>query len=425
MIVKQGRAAQIIGRWHDTRLLGPEGWTAPYMYDRKTAALTPFVSHHRDEWVYDEDTEQWYAAIRGGSGWSSIERPLQIIPATSVGLNPSQNTTALDTAYVYGSAGDAVAVLYRDYARTVSGVYAYLVTKTGTIPGNDINYEIRDSASSAPGTNIQSGGSGTIDISSITAPSWISVNGLSVSLSADTEYWAVIADASAVDASNFATILRHAALFAAVQDHVNHYGMHTTDGYNTVKTVATQVMSVILIFSDGTAIGCPWTASVAPASTTNRRGMYFSTGFSEKIKFWGMTGNGTVSNINGLEIYPSSAGVPGTGALSIGSLIGLHNITPALIGYSLVTPYTFDKDAGYRVVFTFSASSTGLTYYNIGTGADSNLAKAMPGGGGWYYTLANGTTDWSNDVTTGMPRSFMIFENQVAVTGGLARIIGG
>ena len=55
------------------------------------------------------------------------------------------STVALSSAYTYNSAGAAVAGRVKlPSAKTVSSVYAYLSAKTGTIPGNNIDYEIRD-----------------------------------------------------------------------------------------------------------------------------------------------------------------------------------------------------------------------------------------------------------------------------------------
>jgi hypothetical protein len=82
------------------------------------------------------------------------------------------------------------------------------------------------------------------------------------------------------------------------------------------------------------------------------------------------------------------------------------------------TSPTLAKAAEYRVVFTYSASATTPRKLSIGTGADANLRAARMGGGGWYWAQANGTTNWANDDSNGVPQVGLIIEDQVAVAGG-------
>lgn len=396
-----------IGRWHNVRLYGNQSISHPYIFDRKNGHLSPYSY---DEWVYDDTSESYYKTIRGGVGWSSrIQHPRMIFQPYSTNL--TAQTYAIDSAYTYGSAGKAVAARYRGEAKTLSAIYYYIISKTGTVPGNDLDWEIRDDSSNTkPGSNIQSGGSGTIDITSA-SNAWISAASLSVSLSADTSYWACIADKSAVDASNFATVSRGDNVFTFYDSQGND-GVESTNGFSTTTTNA-RVMNIVWVFSDNTAIGSPFLNFTSNA-TSDRRGIYFSSGFTESIKFYAMTNGSAVTNLSGIEIYDSSATVPGTGALSIGSTSPMY-ASSGIPGYYLSTPYTFEKSTGYRVVFTFSGISNTIQYYFMGNGGDSNLALAMLGGGGWYWTRANGTTDWSNDITTGFPRLTFILENQVEI----------
>ena len=101
--VRPGRAGQVLGRWQDVRVYGPHGISAPYIFGRKDGRLTP---HQRDEWVYDEVTAQWYAAVRGGAGWSAQLQPERLSLQTNF-ANTGSNTHAIDSAYTYGSAGKA------------------------------------------------------------------------------------------------------------------------------------------------------------------------------------------------------------------------------------------------------------------------------------------------------------------------------
>jgi len=416
--VRPGKANQIIGRWHDVRLYGPQGTSAPYIFDRRNGYLTP---HRRDEWVYDDETEQWFAAVKGGAGWSSdLQHPRIGLLGPSGSITSS--TFALNVQYVYGTSGRAVGMRIKlSAAKTVSAVYAYLDSKTGS--PTTLDWEIRNSTSNAPGSTVL--GSGTVNISGVTAPSWISASSLSIALSANTEYWLCWGNTLSDAATNTGTVWSGNGFYISRVDHSNNDGLNTTGGFGSGNTVQTRVPTLVIGFNDSTAIGSCFTVNTTVASDTNRRGMYFSTGFTEQLKFWGfLTSGSQLTNGSGLELYDSTATVPGTGALSIGTVhVAVQGGNSN--GYYLATPYTFAKNLGYRVVYTFSGVTTAPGYWDIGTGADSVLAQAMLGGGSWYYSRANGTTNWNNDVTTGFARADLIIENQVAVAGGLARIIGG
>lgn len=408
-IIRRGKASSYHGRFHLVRLHGAQGVSPPYVLDRQRGTLGPCDPYF---WVYDDG--EMFPAVGGAAGMrGSLQHPRFKL---GLDLTFSLITTALSSAYVYGSAGAAVASrLVLAEAKTVSALYFYLNAKTGTIPGNDLNYEIRNASGDDPGATIQTGGSGTIDITSITAPSWISVTGLSVSLAALTDYWVVIADASAVDASNMATVGRHSTTSPLHDEHSNNPYVTTTNGFSTVTRNNVVQLSVV-VFSDNTAVGLPWVLATATASDTNRRGLYVSAGFTETLKWFGLVNPQPLTNGSGLELYDASATVPGTGALSIGATAVLKTGTN-LVGY-MVAPYTLAKATGYRFVYTYSGVSTIPGYFDVGTGGDTTMYQAALGGGAWYLTRANGTTDWSNDVTTAYPRVILLMEDQVAVAGG-------
>jgi len=409
MMIRPGQANQIIGRWHDVRLYGLQGISAPYIFDRRTGGLAP---HQRDEWVYDDETEQWYAAVKGAAGFrSSLEHGRLALLSSMANLNISGTTFALNTQYTYNSAGRAASMRIKiNAAKTVSSVYAYLDSKTGS--PTTLDWEIRDSTGSpgVPGSTVV--GSGTVTISGVTAPSWISASSLSVSLSADTEYFLIWANTLSDAATNTGTIWTGNLLFTSPLDYGGSDGMTTTDGFAADRTRLARVPPMVIGFNGSTAIGNPLISNTTPASDTNRKGLYCSTGFTEQLKIFGLASTGLLTNSSGFEIYDSSATVPGTGALSIGTVNAMPGST-GVVGYYLSTPYTCVKNVGYRFVFTYSGNSNTPSYHDIGTGADSVLASALLGGGGWYFSRANGTSNWGNDVTTGFPRVSLIIENQV------------
>ena len=428
MITRQGKAHHYTGRWHDTRLLSAQGYSAPYVFDRRTGQLTP---HHRDEWVYDERTAKLWPVIRGGAGVSAQQNPrlrLGLIGLAAGALT----TTALNTAYTYGTGGIALAGRWIGPAKTLSSLYCYLTAETGS--ATTLNWSVRNSTtSSIPDTTLL--GSGTINPTGLVgSPSWFGATGLSVSLSADTDYWMIWADADA-DGSNFYTMGRYAGLFNTAEgDYPGRNHLRTTTGFASGNTTEARLSLIAWGFSDSTSAGTALQPAAAFASTSDRRGIHLNSGFTEQIKFFGMIAHGTITNLSGLEIYTNAATTPGTGAESIGSVAPLR-YSGGIQGYYCSTPFTLAKETGYRIVFTFSGNSTTLNYYPIGTGADSVLAGTMMGGGGWYTAQANGTTDWRTlidgsgiSLTYTFPRVIVLLENQVAVAGGgggIAHIIGG
>ena len=92
-------------------------------------------------------------------------------------------------------------------------------------------------------------------------------------------------------------------------------------------------------------------------------------------------------------------------------------------GFLFGTPPTLAKATQYRLVFTYGSATALPRKLTIGTGADANLKAAMLGGGGWYWTEANGTIDWSNDDTASWPQVAVVIEDQIAVAGGGGGVI--
>lgn len=411
---------RLIGQVDQCRLLGPQGLLGPPLHLHRSKArrgvLSPFPHqewHQRRDGTWMPVPEIW-----GGAGFSGgWQTPNTFFGSTLTGA-ASQATVSLNSAYTYNSAGNAVgARLQLLSAKTINNIYFFITAFGGTAANvDDINVELRNDTSNKPGT--------TAHISTTKNPSsttgWINVSGLSFAASAATQYWLSVADADG-NATDFATVLARTALLTAVANATDRTAADTANGWSTT-TQRADAGVFLLVFSDSTVYGQPFTNTSNPTSATNRKGLLLG-GLTEQLKILGIaSGAAATSGVSGIELWSGSNGPGGTAEAT-----GTHQILNSgnnIIGYYFDTPPTLAKATSYRLVLTFSASTALPRKMVIGTGADANLRAAMQGGGSWYWTEANGTTDWSNDDTSAWPQAAVVIEDQVAVAGGGGPLLG-
>lgn len=408
-----------IGRWERVRLLSPSRLSAPFLLDRKWGQL---VGSGDDDpaWVRGLDG-LWRPSISGGAGFIG-RRQHQRVKVGTAGTGGTAATYALDSNYAAGTGGDAYAVrVVLPETLTLNNIYFVISSYAGTAANvNDLNWEIRTGTAAIPTTTAPGLiTSGTKDPASATG--WINISGISQSLTANTVYWVIIGDADGGAGSDWAIVLRnHTMLFSQGGENYGTWPSSiTANGYTTNPTVDVGVACVVLAFSDGSAWGNPFSTTANHGATTNRAGWYLSSGLTEQIKVFGMV-TSAESTLSGLEAYDNATNPGGTTLTS--STTPLYSGT-TLAGYQLASAYTMAKATGYRWVFTYGANPSHPRELQIGTGADDNLKAAMLGGASWYYALANGTTNWANDVVTSQPAAALLIEDQVAVSGGPVQLV--
>lgn len=464
---------KIFGRYHNVR----EWWmptgdlSAPFLLDRIKGCLLPYQGNvdARAEWGEKHESEQihrdlalsqqrWQQAIhdvkRAADRQRLADRFLrrsvdQQLLAALVGRNDvqtmyvlgdgtvgaTQTTLALSNNYTVGSAGNAISGRLQVHAsRTLNDVYYHITGFTGTAANvNDINIEVRPEASAGaitPHTSTLTD-SGTSDPASATG--WIKKTGFTGVLTAAGRYYIIVGDADG-SGTDFATVLALTTptYYApgTVTQPTRLGSVRTTGGFASGNTNSSSSQaSLVLKFADGTVTGNPFTAATAPASDTNRRGLYMTaSALTASLDIFGVTWSSANANISGFEIWAGATGPSGT-ADHVSTDILYQTGGTGRVGASVASGVNYRLTSGtaYSLVATFSgATSAGPQRHDIGTGEDATLRLAMYGGGSLYYRRANGTSDWSNDLVGSMPAMAVLVDAQVAAAGGGgAYVIGG
>jgi hypothetical protein len=411
-----------MSRYHRIRAFGPDdSFTPPYIWDTRMQKLIPYQN---GEWDHVGDV--WFPAIRGGvAGVTSYQMYSNLWLYANTASSLTSNGIALDSAYTYNSAGDSVGnrVILTE-AKTLSSVYFYIVSFTGTAANvNDIDLELRNDGGTAvapkPGATLHA--NVTVDPASGTG--WKS-GALSFAMSAATYYWILVADPDG-GATDFATVGR---FFTSVGSAVSATGSLmsgaqrmmnaiTTTGWNIVTQHDGLMGRMVLVFTDGTAFGNPFSTRANPASSSDDRGLYID-GTQAKVKVWGIaTLDGALpASVTSFHVYEGSATAPN--APTATGTVALTDVGSSSVrGYMLPSLYTVNKETPHRFTFGFSSNNTSIARLQIGTGADANLKKAMRGGGGWYWTQGSGTT-WT-DTDSEQP-SMYIFAEDFFDQGGVS-----
>lgn len=380
------------------------------MLDWKTGELKPYRC---EEWWYDKKHQVWLPTVRGGAIKGGYEfGAFRFGLSNDAGGSITATNLALDSAYTFGSAGDAIASRCSVIeSETLNSVYFRVVSYTGTAANvNDLNFQLRNETSGLPGSTLHT--SATKDPASATG--WIALTGLSFAMTAaNSPYWAILGDADG-NGTDFATLMRSVNLSLPEQIAFSQ-ASQTTDGWGT-QTLVVAPGSVLLVFASGRTLGCPFTASNV-TSNTNKKG-YVLGGFTTGVDLIGMM-VAQDADYDRIEWWAGSAGPSGS-ATQTGTLRIFAN-TAATTVAGMVFAGGLQLAAGATGRLTVDSSvggTTTLRRFNIGTGEDATLRSAMIGGGAFSYAEANGTTNWANDLVGSFPAGDLIFRDMVASGGG-------
>ena len=377
-------------------------------------------------------TGLWLPVLTGGVGVDGIQQVYALVMGEFYPMNPSSvptiNTYALDSAYTFNSAGDAIAQRVRvQRAVTLAAIYFSISSVTGTAANvNDLDFELRNDDGSdltpnrvSPTLHTSGSMNPNADASFV---GWHKIDPADFAMTKGVTYWAIMADADG-GAVDFATLSRGEGQ-AAFEVFKHKAGVHdTTNGFSSNAIARGESSLIVLEFTDGSVNGRSTILGSAATSSTNRKGMYIG-GVTGPLSIYGAFCYSTGSvNISGIELYDSGT-LPGGTPLRSGTDI-LRSTLGTRIGAALSSPYTLEAATVYRLVFTFSAAFTEPRKLGFGANANGHgavLKKARFGGGDWYYAEANGTTDWSNDDQNVMPHMPVLIEDTVA-TATVAPVI--
>lgn len=435
------------------RPLSPDGWGLPYVLDYKRGRMTPYLG--TGEWDRTRDKRLWLLDQRGrGHSWRELlvrgiadlymRSPLIVRPSyfgfrgnlnsggsvigSTTAATYAFNTTALDSAYTYGSAGDAVAArLSLPSSLTFDTIYFFITAYTGVAAlVNDIDVEIRndDATNNKPNTTLHE----AVAVDPASATGWIAASGFTFAGTANVIYWPVVADADN-DTVNFATINRNFNVTLSEQwDGYTRGAAASANGFSTFSQ-GVNTCAFVVKFASGEVWGNANSAAAASGNTQNDRGWYLSDGLTETLSIYGFGVIQSAAGMSAAKVHVGAGALPNDTPAATWSTSILSAATET--GYT-GTPYTVAKETPLSVVMDYAANATSPNKVNIGTGADANLRAARLGSGAWYWReqTAGGVNTWTNDDTNAQPRGAILVQDQVAVaagsgTGMSARIVGG
>lgn len=260
-----------------------------------------------------------------------------------------------------------------------------------------------------------------------TADKWIKFDfsAFEDALTAGDIYWAVAGDAAGTG-SGYQIRTRNSSIIS-VNNSIESklFYMYSNDaGFTTNGTAIPITYSAIIVFSDGSVIGSPYTQNTGSASNTLERGLKFI--FDEKITCAGVTMNLASANASTLQVL-SEGTAPGGSAWSGFNGGNAYTMTAGqkvIGGVQFPSPVTFEKNTYYRLTIRSTDNHTYPGYSEVEDYAtlESAALNTLLGAGSWCYTIDNGAGGWIdyNNATNGyrLPRMSLILQSQVAITGG-------
>lgn len=340
-------------------------------------------------------------------------------------LPPLQSTTettlALDSAFTFGSAGDAMAAFFTpNTSGNITEIWVLATAFNGTWGSTDqaVNWQVRGPGSGSsnyqPSTTLVS--SGTISITDTTANKWWGATGLTVALTKGGMYAVCIGDADG-GATNYATLMYH--IRESSPPVLNLFGsaFTSTGGWSGAGTAATYPLAVVIKY-DGYYIGGSVAANTLTSATNNTKPRGLKITMPSDSPQLAVVGFLPVASGWTAEIREGSSATPSTSA-SVSQVAATWSATqnntytslePAVLGgYPVLEPgQTYfltqkpgsnSSAGGYKVVYNTGASSDmqtflrGLGIYGANCrfvqGAADDLSWvetdfALPYNGNWY-----------------------------------------
>lgn len=341
---------------------------------------------------------------------------------------------ALDSNFTLGTGGDCVGVRFvaPNGGVHLHSVYFFLHAVNATshdltccLAGYNTASSLRP-LTTAIRTVISAGGT--------TATKWIKFDfsAYSDSLTAGEYYWVVVGDTTG-SGSGYSIRSRTSAILNMNSASTTRvFNVLSNDaGFTTAGSSVGATNCAILVFSDGTAIGVPYTQSANSTSNTLERGLKFI--FDEKIICSGLVANLSSDNMTTLQILLAGT-APGGSVWSGFNSGNAYTMTTSQKGIGFIqfpSPVTFDKNTYYRITLKSATSHTYPGYSEIEDYAtlESDAFKTALGAGNWCYTIDNGSGGWTDydNATDGyrLPRMSLIMQSQVPITGGGVYSFGG
>lgn len=332
----------------------------------------------------------------------------------------SRAELALDSKYVHATSGDALGFRFLSpVTGELSKVYLFQYTaQTGASRRNLLVNTCAASTATQPGAVVADGAT-TVQWPD-GAKKWMCATyspGTRPAVTAGVVYWICVGNSNAEndEATNYPTVQRQASIPPIDTQYNLLQAYYSTDGFATAGTAQTAGPAlIVLVFSDGTVIGCPYDDSATATTNALEKGLLLSSGVTEQLKIRDvrcglLTG---VSNHANIVIYSGSGATDRTVAQTTAL-----DATAKTIGFGGMPEFTMLKGQAYRIVFTNSggADTFTLKLLKIDDRASftADLDAARLFGGGGQYTYWDGAA-WVDDPAS-LPLMTLYVSGQVAI----------
>ena len=331
---------------------------------------------------------------------------------------------ALDSAYTYASAGDAIFYTFvNQKAENLTDFQLRVLSYTGTWANTDgvINVEIREglNGSNIPGTTLT--GSFTVTLDGSTT-GWIHKSGLSIALAAGKFYTVVVADADG-GAADYVTITYSLGTVVATGPFPSAPRI-TTNGWSTAGTQSGSGKVCAL------KIGSHWYASTGPDTTatttsgTYERGMRFRPTENCTMIGVAVTNDSSILRLstNTFKVYADGTNPGGATLLSVAGVVSNIGAGTSPVPQILLFPDADRLDLTGGTWYRFSNDMTVATTVprksTINGSPDADLLTAMlPFNGDCYWIEEAAGPVWTED-TASIPTMAPILVPNTDSAGG-------
>ena len=337
----------------------------------------------------------------------------------------TETTLALDSAYTYASAGDAVMFNFvPQESANLTDFWIKVTGYTGTWGSTDgvINVEIRQglNGSSIPGTTAT--GTFTITLDGSTT-GWIKKTGLSIALTAGQMYSVVIGDADG-GGVNFVTIaVRYTVNLVATLTPILRAVTTATNGFSSAGTESSQQPAFCAKVGSIVYGGSGVSSVAASSSNSNEKGMRFQP--TEDCTLVGyvisnVPSNFYTSNITAFKTYADGTAPGGTTLSSVAPQTIASGTTPAPNVILVPAASRVDLIGGtwYRSAVDPSTNITFPSKCTVGGSPDADvLSVSFPFNGNAHYIEESGGS-WDDSQTTVIPTFGPVLLPKTAAAGG-------
>lgn len=272
-------------------------------------------------------------------------------------------TLALDSAYVHYTSGDVVGGRFIAPVQQTSAtltVYAYC-TALSDSSVSDVRCALYDGPTGSedidrPTASAALATSAAVDLSSVTAPDWITFT-ITASLTRGQTYYLLIDNRTADPGTHYPTFQTRALLGVAANACKLFRGVYATNGFSADGTTENYAPAMVVKFSDGTLIGCPYVTTEAHASNANPRGICITP--SEDLVVSGILSAAYGSALSGHKIRITGGADVVTATVDRGGQADNASCTR-------FAPTTLNKGTRYDILHTVGSATTLGTIYTMG-----------------------------------------------------------